>query len=94
MKQLKLLPKIIGLVIGLVIVFFVTKNAGFPMMFVKMYMCFVVACFVFFVLLDVPEMAPLQGGFRPTRNLLITFLLASGVYTVAGWSHPQFTPAF
>lgn len=89
---LKLKSKIIGLIIGGIVVFFVTKNAGFPMMFVKMYLGFTLACFIFFVLLDIPEMKKLTS-FSANRNLVITFILFSGIYTGAGIIHPQFDPA-
>jgi len=93
LRKIGLLPKIIGLVIGLIITYWVTKKAGFPMMFVKMYLAFVLACFIFFILLDLPDMKPLTPS-RANRNLLLTFIIGSLIYTAAGVLHPQYNPLF
>lgn len=90
---LKLKPKIICWLIGLGIVYGVTSKAGFPMLFIKVFMFITTLCFLFFVMLDVPDMKP-QTPISGTRNLLITFILGTCMIMGAGFVHPQFDPAF
>ncbi|MFQ5900271.1 MAG: cytochrome c [Thermodesulfobacteriota bacterium] len=93
METLKIKSKIIGLIIGLIVVYILTKRAGFPPVFIKMWLTFVLACFILFIILDLPEMKKMTIG-SGVIGLAITFILFSVIYTGAGILHPQFDPAF
>ncbi|MFQ5432711.1 MAG: c-type cytochrome [Nitrospinota bacterium] len=83
--------KTAGLVIGLIAVVNVTKSAGFPPIFTKLFSIYVIACYLFYILIDLPPMKPLTG-FRAFLYLMITFFLFSAIYSGAGRSLPQFNP--
>ncbi len=87
------LIKIIGLGIGLAIIIIVTKKTGFPIIFTKLFSIYVVACFLFYVLIDLPPMKPLSGG-RAFAYALITFLGFSFLYSSVAALLPQFNPKF
>ena len=83
--------KTIGLVIGLVLVSTVTKSTGFPPIFTTLFSIYVVACYLFYIIIDLPPMKPLTGT-RAFIYLMITFVMFSGIYAGAGTILPQFDP--
>ncbi|MFQ5559965.1 MAG: c-type cytochrome [Nitrospinota bacterium] len=94
LQQIRIVPKVIGLFIGGLITYIVTSKAGFPPIFVWLFLGFVFACFLFFVILDLPEIKEVDSGYHAAVHLVVTFLVASAIYTVSGWAHPQFSPEF
>lgn len=87
------LMKIIGLGIGLAVVIIGTQKTGFPIIFTKLFCIYVVACFLFYVLIDLPPMKPLSGR-RAFAYTLITFLGFSFIYSTASAMLPQFNPKY
>lgn len=83
--------KIMGLVIGLSVVYQVTQAVGFPIIFTKLFSIYVVACFLFYVIIDLPPMKPLTRG-RATIYLFITIFGFSFIYAKAAALLPQFDP--
>lgn len=85
--------KIAGLIIGLTFVIGGTIYTGFPIIFTKLFSIYTVACFLFYVIIDLPPMKPLTGG-RALIYLLITFLGFSIFYSQAAANLPQFDPKY
>ena len=84
--------KTVGLIIGLALVIGITQKTGFPLIFTKLFSIYAVACYIFYILIDLPPMKPLTG-FRAALYFIFTFVLFSGIYIGAGTALPQFNPA-
>ncbi len=82
-------PKLIGYIVGAGILQGLVTLAGYPVLFVKVFHGYAALCFMFFILLDLPPMNT-QEGIKGAVNLLLTFAIFSGFYTLAGQVHPQF----
>jgi mono/diheme cytochrome c family protein len=84
--------KTAGFIIGIIILFKVTDSAGFPIIFTKLFAIYVTACYLFYIIIDLPPMKPLTDR-RAFIYLLVTFFGFSGIYAGASASLPQFDPS-
>ncbi|MCR4287131.1 MAG: cytochrome c [Deltaproteobacteria bacterium] len=87
----KFIKKFIAYVIGAVILTAVTNKAGFPPLFIVIFNVYAFACFLFYVIIDLPAMKQLTG-WRAFVYLIATFALFSGLYTGVTAFLPQFNP--
>lgn len=71
----------------------VTNKAGFPPLFIVIFHIYAFACFLFYVIIDLPAMKKLTG-WRAFFYLIVTFALFSGFYTGLTAFLPQFDPEF
>ena len=83
--------KLIVYIIAAVILTAVTKKAGFPPLFIGIFNIYAFACFIFYIIIDLPPMKKLTG-LRAFGYLVFTFVLFSGIYTGLTAFLPQFNP--
>ena len=88
-----LFKKFIAYVIGTVVVSAGAAKAGFPSLFIVIFDVYVFACFLFYIIIDLPSMKK-QTGVRTLINLVFTFVLFSAIYIGVTAFLPQFDPAF
>lgn len=93
LSKSKWIKKFIGYIIGVAIVTAVTKKAGFPRLFIVIFNVYVFACFLFYIIIDLPPMKKLTG-LRSFVYLIATFALFSGIYGGVAAFLPQFNPEF
>jgi mono/diheme cytochrome c family protein len=89
----RLFKKVIAYIIGTVVVSAGAAKAGFPSLFIIIFNAYVFACFLFYIIIDLPAMKK-QTGIRTFVNLVFTFVLFSAIYTGVTAFLPQFDPAF
>lgn len=89
----KLIKKFIVYIIGAAILTAITNKAGFPPVFIIIFNVYAFACFLFYVIIDLPAMKQLTG-WRAFVYLIVTFALFSGLYTGVAAFLPQFNPEF
>jgi mono/diheme cytochrome c family protein len=87
----RFLKKVIAYIIGTVVVSVVASKAGFPPLFVVIFDVYVFACFLFYIIIDLPPMKR-QTGIRTFVNLVFTFVLFSSIYLGVTSFLPQFDP--
>ena len=87
------IKKFIVYIIGAAILSAVTKKAGFPPLFIVIFNVYACACFLFYIIIDLPAMKKLTG-LRSFVYLIATFALFSGIYTGITAFLPQFNPEF
>jgi len=78
-------------IIGAAMVTLGTTKVGFPPVFVIIFNVYTFACFLFYILIDLPPMKALTG-WRSFAYLVVTFVLFSGIYTGVMVFLPQFDP--
>lgn len=83
--------KLIVYIIGAIVLTAVTAKAGFPRLFIVIFNVYAFACFLFYVIIDLPAMKKLTG-LRAFVYLIATFALFSGLYTGVTAFLPQFNP--
>ena len=88
-----LLKKVIAYIIGTVVVSVVASKAGFPSLFVIIFDVYVFACFIFYIIIDLPPMKR-RTGLRTFANIIFTFVLFSVIYTGVTAFLPQFDPEY
>lgn len=76
-------------IISAVVVWVVSGQAGFPTIFRIFFIAYVVLGLLFFLFLDA---SPLRLPRRPILAIVIFFLIASVVFTLAGFLLPQYDP--
>jgi mono/diheme cytochrome c family protein len=85
----RLLRKFIAYIIGAVVVSAVTYKVGFPPLFIGVYNIYVFACFLFYVIIDLPPIKLTR--FRTYFYLVMTFVVAAVVYMIVALILPQFS---
>ena len=85
--------KFAAYVLGAVLISAVTGKAGFPPIFIVIFNIYAFACFIFYIVIDLPSMKKLTG-LKKYFYLVMTFILASGFYIGVTSILPQFNPAF
>jgi mono/diheme cytochrome c family protein len=83
--------KSIVFIVAAVILSAVAGKAGFPPLFVGIFVIYAFACFVFYVIIDLPPMKRL-AGVKAYVYLAMTFIFASGFYIGVTTILPQFDP--
>lgn len=83
--------KFIFYIIGALILTAITYKAGFPRLFIVIFNVYAFACFLFYIIIDLPSMKKLTG-LRAFIYLIVTFALFSGLYTGVTIFLPQFNP--
>lgn len=89
----RFLKKVIAYIIGTVVVSVVASKAGFPPLFVVIFDVYVFACFLFYIIIDLPPMKR-HTGIRTFVNLVFTFALFSAIYIGVTAFLPQFDPEY
>ncbi|MEE8403313.1 MAG: c-type cytochrome [Candidatus Hydrothermarchaeaceae archaeon] len=88
-----LLKKVIVYIIVTVVVSVVMSKVGFPPLFVVIFDVYIFACFLFYIIIDLPAMKK-QTGIRTFVNIVFTFALFSAIYTGVTAFLPQFDPEY
>ncbi len=88
-----LLKKLIAYIVATVAVSVVASKAGFPPLFVIIFDVYVFACFIFYIIIDLPAMKR-QTGLRAFVNIIFTLVLFSVIYTGVTSFLPQFDPEY
>src|SRR3972149_195348 len=85
------LRKFIAYIIGALVVSAAAGKAGFPPLFIVIFNIYVFACFLYYVIIDLPPMKKLSGA-RTYVYLALTFIGFSGFYMGVTAILPQFNP--
>ncbi|MDP2682738.1 MAG: c-type cytochrome [Deltaproteobacteria bacterium] len=85
--------KFIVYIIGAMVMTALTNKAGFPRLFIVIFNVYAFACFLFYIIIDLPAMRKLTG-LRAFAYLIATFALFSGLYSGVAAFLPQFNPEF
>lgn len=83
--------KFIGYIIGAAIMIAVTYKAGFPPLFILVFNMYAFACFIFYIIIDLPPIKMLMG-LRAFIYFAILIALSAGFYTGVAAILPQFDP--
>jgi mono/diheme cytochrome c family protein len=86
-----LLKLIIGAVL-IPLVWFLTGIMGFPPVFQRMFVIYVLLGLVVFLLLDAPA-APRLAAWKAILLLVVFYIVISAVYVGGAWMLPQYNPA-
>lgn len=86
-----LMKKFIVYVFGAAAMSVLTSKVGFPPLFVFIFNIFAFACFIFYIIIDLPPIKKLTG-LRAFIYMVITFALFSGIYMGSTFILPQFDP--